>query len=56
MIKNARLDEVGAYSFTRDPFCHLDGERSMTTSTWQVRRRAFNTWLWRGAISLALLA
>jgi hypothetical protein len=28
----------------------------MTTSTWQVRRRAFYTWLLRGAIGLALLA
>jgi hypothetical protein len=28
----------------------------MTTSTWQVRRRAFYIWLLRGAIGLALLA
>jgi hypothetical protein len=28
----------------------------MTTSTWRLRRRAFYTWLLRGAIGLALLA
>lgn len=28
----------------------------MTAATWQVRRRAFDTWLLRGVFGLALLA